>query len=158
MMMTMMKKLVIRLIDKFMMFSLQTIKIKHDLIRDEIIERIDGNIDESMFSPDQWQGSLEGNTSIDISDMLDDTEILLSKWESTYIKIWTKHRLENCWKTDLHIIESQIWDYLEEDDIIRYEDDFGRNWNVIFNFIGRNTTNKIYKTIFYTDYPRHSTV
>ena len=51
-------------------------KIKHDLIRDEIIERIDGNIDESMFPPDQWQGSVGGNTSIDISDMLDDTEIL----------------------------------------------------------------------------------
>jgi mannose-1-phosphate guanylyltransferase/mannose-6-phosphate isomerase len=57
---------------------------------------------------------------------LNDKEILLTKWESTYISIWTKHRLENCWKIDLHIIESQIWDYLEENDIIRYEDDFGR--------------------------------
>jgi len=57
---------------------------------------------------------------------LNDKEILLAKWESTYIPIWTKHRLENCWKIDLHLIESQIWDYLEEDDIVRYEDEYGR--------------------------------
>lgn len=57
---------------------------------------------------------------------LDDKEILLSKWESTFIPIWTKHRLENCWKLDLHLIESQIWDYLEEDDIVRFDDDFWR--------------------------------
>lgn len=57
---------------------------------------------------------------------LNDKEILLSKWESTYIPIWTTHRLENVWKIDLHIIESQIWDYLEEDDIIRFDDIYGR--------------------------------
>jgi mannose-1-phosphate guanylyltransferase/mannose-6-phosphate isomerase len=57
---------------------------------------------------------------------LDDSEIILSKWESTFIKIGTKHRLENCGKTDLHIIESQIGDYLEEDDIIRFDDDYWR--------------------------------
>jgi mannose-6-phosphate isomerase-like protein (cupin superfamily) len=27
---------------------------------------------------------------------------------------------------DLHIIESQIGDYLEEDDIVRFDDDYGR--------------------------------
>ncbi len=57
---------------------------------------------------------------------LDDKEIILSKWESTYIPIWSKHRVENCWKVDLHIIESQIWDYLEEDDIVRFDDVFWR--------------------------------
>lgn len=57
---------------------------------------------------------------------LNDKEILLSKWESTYIPIWTTHRLENVGKIDLHIIESQIWDYLEEDDIIRFDDIYGR--------------------------------
>lgn len=57
---------------------------------------------------------------------LNDKEILLSKWESTYIPIWTKHRLENVWKIELHIIESQIWDYLEEDDIVRFDDEYGR--------------------------------
>jgi mannose-1-phosphate guanylyltransferase/mannose-6-phosphate isomerase len=57
---------------------------------------------------------------------LNDKEVVLTKWESTYIPIWTKHRLENPWKTDLHIIESQIWDYLEEDDIVRFDDEYGR--------------------------------
>lgn len=57
---------------------------------------------------------------------LNDKEFLLQKWESTYIPIWTKHRLENPGKVDLHIIESQIGDYLEEDDIVRFDDDFGR--------------------------------
>ncbi len=51
---------------------------------------------------------------------------IVAKWESVFIKIWEKHRLENPWKTILHIIESQIGDYLEEDDIVRFDDDFGR--------------------------------
>ncbi|MDP2090212.1 MAG: mannose-1-phosphate guanylyltransferase/mannose-6-phosphate isomerase [Candidatus Gracilibacteria bacterium] len=57
---------------------------------------------------------------------LNDKEILLSKGESTYIPIGTTHRLENVGKIDLHIIESQIGDYLEEDDIIRFDDIYGR--------------------------------
>ena len=36
----------------------------------------------------------------------------------------TKHRLENPGKLPLHVIESQIGDYLEEDDIVRFDDDF----------------------------------
>lgn len=57
---------------------------------------------------------------------IDNKEILLSKWQSTYIIIGSKHRLENIWKIDLHIIETQIWDYLEEDDIIRFDDEYWR--------------------------------
>lgn len=53
-------------------------------------------------------------------------EKILRKWESVYISSWVNHRLENVWKVDLHIIESQIWDYLEEDDIVRFDDDFDR--------------------------------
>lgn len=53
-------------------------------------------------------------------------EILVKKSESVFIPVWEKHRLENPWKIPLSVIESQIWDYLEEDDIIRYDDDFGR--------------------------------
>ena len=53
-------------------------------------------------------------------------ERILEKWESTFVPIWTKHRLENPWKVPVIIIESQIWDYLEEDDIIRFSDDFWR--------------------------------
>jgi len=53
-------------------------------------------------------------------------EKIVRKWESVFIPSGFKHRLENKWKTELHIIESQIWDYLEEDDIVRFDDDFGR--------------------------------
>jgi len=50
----------------------------------------------------------------------------LNKNESTYIPVETKHRLEN--KTDqiIEIIEIQSGDYLGEDDIVRFDDDFGR--------------------------------
>lgn len=46
--------------------------------------------------------------------------------ESTYIPCGTKHRLQNKYDDPLKIIEVQTGDYLEEDDIIRYEDDFNR--------------------------------
>jgi len=47
--------------------------------------------------------------------------------ESVYIPAGTKHRLENPGKIPLVVIEAQIGEYLEEDDIIRYEDDFKRS-------------------------------
>lgn len=53
-------------------------------------------------------------------------EKVVRKWESVFIPAWVKHRLENKWKLPLHLIESQIGDYLEEDDIVRFDDDFGR--------------------------------
>lgn len=56
-----------------------------------------------------------------------DKEFLVVKWESVFIPVWEKHRLENPWKIPLSVIETQIWDYLEEDDIVRYNDDFWRN-------------------------------
>jgi mannose-1-phosphate guanylyltransferase/mannose-6-phosphate isomerase len=46
--------------------------------------------------------------------------------ESTYIPINMKHRLENPEDTLLQIIEVQNGDYVEEDDIERFEDDYGR--------------------------------
>lgn len=54
-------------------------------------------------------------------------ESLVAKGESVFVPIGEKHRLENPGKIPLIVIESQIGDYLEEDDIIRYSDDFGRN-------------------------------
>ena len=46
--------------------------------------------------------------------------------ESTYIPINAKHRLENPEEVPLQIIEVQNGDYLEEDDIERFADDYGR--------------------------------
>lgn len=55
-----------------------------------------------------------------------DEKFLLRENESTYIPIGTMHRLENATDALLELIEVQSGDYLGEDDIIRYEDDFGR--------------------------------
>jgi mannose-1-phosphate guanylyltransferase/mannose-6-phosphate isomerase-like protein (cupin superfamily) len=46
--------------------------------------------------------------------------------ESTYIPINSKHRLENPEKDPLQIIEVQNGEYLGEDDIERFDDDYGR--------------------------------
>lgn len=53
-------------------------------------------------------------------------DIQLPRGESVFIPIETKHRLGNSSNEVLHLIESQIGDYLEEDDIVRFDDVFGR--------------------------------
>lgn len=57
---------------------------------------------------------------------IDDEEIFLKTNESTYIPMGVKHRLENKGKIDLVIIEVQVGEYLGEDDIVRFEDDYKR--------------------------------
>ena len=47
--------------------------------------------------------------------------------ESTYIPMSTKHRLENPGKVPLQIIEVQNGEYLGEDDIVRFDDDYNRH-------------------------------
>lgn len=56
----------------------------------------------------------------------EDETYLLRKNESAYIPVNTKHRLENVGEEPLQIIEVQNGDYLEEDDIERFSDDYGR--------------------------------
>lgn len=51
---------------------------------------------------------------------------LLEENQSTYIPLGTKHRIENPGKIPLHIIEVQSGGYLGEDDIVRFEDRYGR--------------------------------
>ncbi|HHI93653.1 MAG TPA: mannose-1-phosphate guanylyltransferase/mannose-6-phosphate isomerase [Gammaproteobacteria bacterium] len=55
-----------------------------------------------------------------------DKEFLLSENQSTYIPIGEKHRLENPGTMPLEIIEVQSGSYLGEDDIVRFEDRYGR--------------------------------
>ncbi len=52
--------------------------------------------------------------------------ILLSENESTFIPLGHKHRLANPGKVPLEIIEVQSGSYLGEDDIVRFEDTYGR--------------------------------
>lgn len=53
-------------------------------------------------------------------------EFLLRENESTYIPMGETHRLENPGKVPLDIIEVQSGSYLGEDDIVRFEDGYGR--------------------------------
>ena len=55
-----------------------------------------------------------------------DRVILLSENQSTYIPLGTTHRLSNPGKVPLEIIEVQSGSYLGEDDIVRFEDTYGR--------------------------------
>ena len=55
-----------------------------------------------------------------------DETFLLTENESTYIPPGTRHRLENPGKLPLEIIEVQSGAYLGEDDIVRFEDTYGR--------------------------------
>ncbi len=51
---------------------------------------------------------------------------LLEENQSTYIPVGVQHRIENPGKIPLHIIEVQSGSYLGEDDIVRFEDRYGR--------------------------------
>jgi len=53
-------------------------------------------------------------------------ETLLSENESIYIPLGEIHALENPGKIDLELIEIQTGSYLGEDDIVRFEDKYGR--------------------------------
>ena len=52
--------------------------------------------------------------------------VLLDENQSTYITAGQKHRLENPGNIPLELIEVQIGSYLGEDDIVRFDDDYGR--------------------------------
>ena len=65
---------------------------------------------------------VSGTASIQVGD----SERILSENESTYIPIGVVHRLSNPGKIPLRIIEVQSVTYLEEDDIVRLEDIYGR--------------------------------
>ncbi|MDH5737752.1 MAG: mannose-1-phosphate guanylyltransferase/mannose-6-phosphate isomerase, partial [Gammaproteobacteria bacterium] len=55
-----------------------------------------------------------------------DSDLRLNENESTYIPVETRHRLENVGDSLLEIIEIQTGSYLGEDDIVRFEDNYGR--------------------------------
>ena len=57
----------------------------------------------------------------------DAEEVLLRENESIYLPLGSVHRLENPGRIPLELIEVQSGSYLGEDDIVRYEDTYGRN-------------------------------
>ena len=60
----------------------------------------------------------------------EDETFRISENQSTYIPLGIKHRLENPGKVDLEIMEVQSGACLEEDDIVRLEDNYGRHLTV----------------------------
>ncbi|MDD3370889.1 MAG: mannose-1-phosphate guanylyltransferase/mannose-6-phosphate isomerase [Alphaproteobacteria bacterium] len=65
---------------------------------------------------------VEGAAKVECGDI----EKMLFPNESIYIPKGTTHRLTNPGIIDLHLIEVQSGDYLGEDDIVRYADNYGR--------------------------------
>ena len=58
--------------------------------------------------------------------LIDNNKYILEINESIYIPMQSKHRLENNTENDLCVIEVQIGDTIKEDDIVRYDDIYGR--------------------------------
>ena len=57
---------------------------------------------------------------------LDKKELILNVGDSVDIPVHSVHSVENPYDNDLEIIEIQRGDFLSEDDIIRYQDIYGR--------------------------------
>ena len=57
----------------------------------------------------------------------DGEEQILGENQSTYIPLGCKHRLSNPGKIPVELIEVQSGEYLGEDDIVRFEDRYGRS-------------------------------
>ncbi len=66
---------------------------------------------------------VEGTAQVECGDV----EKMVFPNESIYIPKGTKHRLTNPGIIDLHLIEVQSGDYLGEDDIVRFADNYGRS-------------------------------
>ena len=58
---------------------------------------------------------------------LDEETKFLAENESIYIPLGSKHRLSNPGKINLTLIEVQSGSYVGEDDIVRFEDIYGRS-------------------------------
>jgi len=65
---------------------------------------------------------VEGTAQIEVDEKI----FIIKENESTYIPLGSKHRLSNPGKIPLRIIEVQSGSYLEEDDIERFDDNYGR--------------------------------
>lgn len=65
---------------------------------------------------------VKGTAQVDI----DDNTSLVCEGEATHIPLGAVHRMHNPGKIPMELIEVQIGSYLGEDDIIRYDDIYGR--------------------------------
>jgi len=75
-----------------------------------------------MHRSEHWV-VVEGTALVEV----DGSKELVHVNQGSYVPIGSKHRLSNPGKIPLKIIEVQNGSYLEEDDIERFDDDFGRH-------------------------------
>ncbi len=80
------------------------------------------SLQKHKFRSEHWI-ILNGEANIEINDK----KITLKENQSTFIPAGAKHRLSNDQETPLRLIEVQSGTYLGEDDIYRYDDNYGRN-------------------------------
>lgn len=66
---------------------------------------------------------VSGTAEVTVNDKI----MLVTENESVYIPLGSIHCLKNPGKVDLHLIEVQVGSYLGEDDIVRFEDVYGRS-------------------------------
>ena len=66
---------------------------------------------------------VSGTAEVEIDEKL----IVLSENQSTYIPLGSKHRLSNPGRIPLVLIEVRSGAYVGEDDIVRFEDKYGRD-------------------------------
>ena len=79
------------------------------------------SLQKHKFRSEHWI-ILNGEAKIEINN----EKITLKENQSTFIPAGAKHRLSNNQKTPLRLIEVQSGSYLGEDDIYRYDDNYGR--------------------------------
>ena len=65
---------------------------------------------------------VEGEAKVTIHDEVK----LVTEGQSVYVPLGAKHRMENPGEFEMVLVEVQIGNYLGEDDIIRYEDQYQR--------------------------------
>ena len=98
-----------------------------DLGRSHQVKRITVNpgsrlsLQSHKFRSEHWV-VVEGEALV----TLNDKTLIVRKGESIYIPAQARHRLQNIGPETLEVIEVQNGAYLGEDDIRRYEDDYGR--------------------------------
>ena len=81
-----------------------------------------GSEKKHKFRSEHWV-VVEGTAKVTINDKVE----FLKSGESTYIPAKAVHRLENPQESCMVLIEIQVGSYLEEDDIVRYEDVYSRD-------------------------------
>ena len=79
------------------------------------------SLQKHKFRSEHWV-VVSGTAKVEI----DGKSVILNKNQSSYIPLGSKHRLSNPGKNNLKIIEIQSGSYLGEDDIERFEDNYGR--------------------------------